>query len=133
MTAGVGRRSGRADLRPLRTLRREHDGGLFDEESGLPVTLGELRDDVRSGRRFRVRRAGGADCTYAVLAEVLTGREPAIGSPADRPGPGALLERAVRSVLDWGDGDLSADRAASGPGRGRDRRRRKGGGTGPPD
>jgi hypothetical protein len=36
------------------------------------VSLGELLDDLRSGRPFRVtRRSSGANCTVEVLAEVL--------------------------------------------------------------
>jgi hypothetical protein len=109
-----------------RLLLRERDGGLVDESDGRPVTLAELREDVRAGRRFRARRAGGGLCTYALLAELLTGSEPGIGSAAAaRPGPGAVLERALRGVFD-------SDDDASGERRRRERpRRRPGRASGP--
>lgn len=129
-----GRSPGRGSQAP-RVLRREHDGELVDEHDGRSVTLAELRDDVRAGRRFRVRRAGGGSCTYAVLAEVLTGHEPAIGSPADsRPRPRTPLERALLSAFDWDDVDRGERSRTSGEERGRKRRRRRrpNGAPGPP-
>lgn len=105
-----------------RILRREHDGRLVDERDGRTVPLAELRDDLRAGRRFQARRAGGGSCTYAVLAELLTGREPATGSPAaSRPGPGALFERALRGAFDWDDDENRRER----PRRDVERRRRR--------
>lgn len=53
-------------------LVRAEGGRLFDALTLRPVTLEELADEVRSGRRFRVRGAeSGVDCTYQVLAQVL--------------------------------------------------------------
>lgn len=55
-----------------RTLLRDPDGGLHDQDTGCAVELGELLDGLRSDHRFRVRlRATGADCTGEVLLEVL--------------------------------------------------------------
>lgn len=109
-----------------RMLRREPGGELVDECDGRTVTLDELRDDLRAGRSFRARRAAGGTCTYAVLAELLTGREPAIGgSPADAR-PGGLLERALRGAFDRDEGDrVERPRADRARGRGRGRKPRR--------
>lgn len=123
------------DSKTPRVLRREPGGELVDERDGRHVTLAELRDDVRAGRRFRAQRAGGGSCTYAVLAELLTGHETAIGSPADsRPRPRTLLERALLGAFDWDEVDRVERSRPSGEDRARERRRRRGphGAPGPP-
>lgn len=114
--------------RPDRLLRREPNGDLFDERRERKVTLDELRDDLRAGRRFRARRADGGDCTYALLAEVLTGREPGLAPVSTQPGPGGLLGRIVRDSLDWAS-DAPSDRGAA---RRTDRKRRHHGPPRPP-
>lgn len=59
---------------PKRTLRREADGSLYDVDERRRVSLSELRDDVRTGRKFKAsRHDSGADCTYEVLADVVKG------------------------------------------------------------
>lgn len=129
MSGGSPQRASQAP----RVLRREHDGELVDEHDGRSVTLAELRDDVRAGRRFRVRRAGGGSCTYAVLAEVLTGHEPAIGSAADSR-PRTPLEGALLSAFGGHDVDRGEGSRTSGEERVRERRRRRrpNGAPGPP-
>ena len=55
-----------------RLLRRERDGTLYDLMLDRPVTLVELAQDVKDGKRFRaVRAESGATCTAEVLLEVL--------------------------------------------------------------
>jgi hypothetical protein len=55
-------------------LRREADGSLYDIDERRWVSLSELRDEVRIGRRFRASRHDtGANCTNEVLAELLQG------------------------------------------------------------
>ncbi|MFD6337729.1 polyhydroxyalkanoate synthesis regulator DNA-binding domain-containing protein [Streptomyces sp. NPDC060131] len=55
-----------------RHLVRTEGGQLFDTFMCRPVTVEELADDVRRGRRFRVREGeSGGECTYQVLAQVL--------------------------------------------------------------
>jgi hypothetical protein len=55
-----------------RRLRVKADGRLFDLDERRPVSLRELRDDVRSGRSFRAfRQRTGTECTNEVLVEVL--------------------------------------------------------------
>jgi hypothetical protein len=57
---------------PPRILRRESDGGLYDVDERRRVSVAELRDELRTGRRFRAsRHDSGANCTNEVLAEVL--------------------------------------------------------------
>jgi hypothetical protein len=76
----------RARPRPAaspRSLRRDSDGSLYDLTEHRQATLEELRDGLRSGRRFRVHRHDtGADCTYEVLVDVLTAALPAWTLPA---------------------------------------------------
>lgn len=127
-------RGGRRSKAP-RILRREPGGELVDERDGRTITLDELRDDLRAGRRFHARRAAGGTCTYAVLAELLTGREPEIGSPAGaRPRSGGLLERALLGAFDWDEDDRGerprAGRDDRSRGRGRARKPRRA--PGPP-
>jgi polyhydroxyalkanoate synthesis regulator protein len=53
-------------------LQLDGDGALYDADEQRLVTLAELRDEVRNGRRFRAfRHDTGADCTYEVLANIL--------------------------------------------------------------
>lgn len=53
-------------------LLREGDGRLFDIDDRRVVTVEELLDDLKAGRRFRAhRRSTGADCTVEVLVEAL--------------------------------------------------------------
>jgi hypothetical protein len=57
---------------PPREIVRDRDGNLFDVGEHRPVTLAELAEDVRAGRRFRARdQDGDALCTQQVLLEVL--------------------------------------------------------------
>jgi hypothetical protein len=67
-----------------RSLRRDTGGDLYDLVEQRPVSIEELRDDLRAGRRFRARHGDtGADCTYEVLIEVLAAALPAWKLPAD--------------------------------------------------
>lgn len=88
-----------------RMLRRERDGSLFDVEMERSVSLSELAEDVKDGRRFRVTRAeSGSGCTNEVLLEILraslpdlsttTGDLDAVGSPA------GLVDQLTRLVSD---------------------------------
>ncbi|MFJ9210277.1 polyhydroxyalkanoate synthesis regulator DNA-binding domain-containing protein [Streptomyces sp. NPDC102264] len=63
-----------------RHLVRTEGGRLFDTLTRRPVTVEELADDVRRGRRFRVREGESrSECTYQVLAQVLlTALSPAV-------------------------------------------------------
>ncbi|MGH8905747.1 MAG: hypothetical protein ACRD0K_04365 [Egibacteraceae bacterium] len=95
--AGIGRRARPRSALPPRSLRRDSQGALYDVEERRPVSTEELRDDVRSGRRFRAHRHDtGADCTYEVLVVVLTSALPAWNLP---------LEGRVGTTLDtiWHD------------------------------
>ncbi|WP_411119876.1 polyhydroxyalkanoate synthesis regulator DNA-binding domain-containing protein [Streptomyces sp. 058-1L] len=72
--AGVTARAP-ADAGGERLLVRTEVGRLFDARTRRPVTLEGLADDVRCGRRFRVREdESGNECTYQVLAQVLNTR-----------------------------------------------------------
>jgi hypothetical protein len=88
-----------------RRLRRAADGVLTDEDSGQAVSLAQVRDDLRDGRRFSVRRADGSDATFAVLAEVVTGREPGPPSAGGRGagGIGDAVGRTLREALEGAD------------------------------
>lgn len=94
---------------PDRIVRREPNGDLVDERRGRAVTLDELRDDLRAGKRFRARRADGGDCTYSLLAELLTGRQPGV-AVAGRPGGGSLIGRLFGDALDWADREATDER-----------------------
>ncbi|MFH8350368.1 hypothetical protein [Streptomyces sp. NPDC018045] len=51
---------------------RNPDGTLVDAASCRPLTVAELGDDLRQGRRFTVTdQSTGADCTYRILAQAL--------------------------------------------------------------
>ncbi|MEV6425982.1 hypothetical protein [Streptomyces sp. NPDC051662] len=55
-----------------RLLVRGEDGLLMDSLACRTVSLAELADDVRCGRRFRAREgASGSECTYQVLVQIL--------------------------------------------------------------
>lgn len=74
----------RRDPRPPRMLRRESDGSLYDTDEHRRVSVAELGDDVRAGRRFRAHHhESGDDCTRSVLLEVLRSSAPA-GQGIDR-------------------------------------------------
>lgn len=71
-------------------LVRAPDGSLHDAGERRTVTIEELLDGLRSGRRFRVhRQSTGTDCTSEVLREVLgvalLGPGPRTGKPRDLP------------------------------------------------
>jgi hypothetical protein len=109
-----------------RTLRRAADGTLTDERSQQVVTLAELRDALRDGRRFRVLREDDSEATFAVLAEIMTGREPGLPSTRGRTRLGDLLGGPLSEVLDRAgvESDLSGPRrSAPRSGAGRARRR----------
>lgn len=60
------------DPRPPRSLRRDGDGALYDLDERRAITVGELAEDVRVGRRFRCTQQGSErECTQQVLLEVL--------------------------------------------------------------
>jgi hypothetical protein len=104
-------------------LRREPGGELLDLEKRRVVSISELREDVRAGRRFRVEdREGGRDCTYAVLGCVVKG-----GTAGSRDGELAdPLSALVRNVLDWAAEDVAEGRGSRGEGvMSRARRRRR--------
>lgn len=91
-----------------RVLRRERDGELFDLDERRVVSISELREDVRAGRRFRAEdRESGGDCTYAVLGRVVTGGT--VGTRAGEPPDtlSSLLRGTVRNALDWDTDDLA--------------------------
>ncbi|MFJ3216484.1 hypothetical protein ACIPLC_11250 [Kitasatospora sp. NPDC086801] len=68
-----------------RRLIREENGLLADSLTGRRVSLAELADDMRNGRRFQAReRASGGECTYQVLVQVL------LAALASGPVAGAL-------------------------------------------
>lgn len=70
----------------FRRLRREADGALYDEDQHRPVTLGELHDDIRAGRRFRAHTSGGeTDCTVTVLQELVIGSASGLGPARVKP------------------------------------------------
>jgi hypothetical protein len=97
------RRSRRDSAVSTRPLRRDSDGSLYDLTHHRPVTIEELRDDLRSGRHFRAHRHDtGADCTYEVLVEVLTAALPTWSLPAKGNLETALgtLWKGVCDVLD---------------------------------
>ncbi|MGW5531877.1 polyhydroxyalkanoate synthesis regulator DNA-binding domain-containing protein [Streptomyces xanthochromogenes] len=55
-----------------RVLHRQISGELYDGVECRAVTLCELSQEVRAGRRFCVyEQATGTDCTYDVLGAVL--------------------------------------------------------------
>jgi hypothetical protein len=115
-----------------RLLRRERDGELFDLDKRRVVSVSELREDLRAGRRFRAEdRKSGRDCTYAVLGRVLAGGAggPRAGDPPDTLS--SLMLGTVRNVLDRAADDLDG---TPGPrrdgGTPRARRRRAGRGRG---
>lgn len=109
-----------------RVLRRELDGELFDLDERRVVSISELREDVRAGRRFRAEdRESGRDCTYAVLGRVVTGGTagPRAGEPPDTLS--SLLRGTVRNALDWAVEDLDETGGSRrGGGTPRARRRR---------
>jgi PHB/PHA accumulation regulator DNA-binding domain len=76
------------DERPPRRLRRDDDGSLYELDERRHITVRELADDVRGGRRFRVHQHGSErDCTQQVLLEVLATAAP---GPALTAGGGAM-------------------------------------------
>jgi hypothetical protein len=69
---------------PARMLRRDGDGTLYDVDEHRTVSLAELAEEVREGRRFRVHQhSSGRECTQQVLLEVL-----GAGAPAGALGTG---------------------------------------------
>ena len=91
-----------------RLLQREPDGELLDLDERRAVSIAELREDIRAGRRFRAKdRASGTDCTYAVLVQVMTGGR---GSRSSE-GPdtlSSLVRGTVGNVLEWAAEDPGA-------------------------
>jgi hypothetical protein len=60
------------DSRPPRSLRRDADGTLYDLDERRTISIGELAEEVRMGRRFRAVQQGSERvCTQQVLLEVL--------------------------------------------------------------
>lgn len=77
----VGGAESAAERPSARLLRRERDGTLYDLTLNRPVTLVELAEDVKNGRRFRaVRAESQATCTAEVLLEVLRAASPELAS-----------------------------------------------------
>lgn len=102
------RRHGRSGA--PRILRRSPDGELFDVKERRLVSISELREDVRAGRRFRAESSdGAADCTYAVLRNVVTGGAPTprAGEPPDALS--SLLRGTLRNVRDWAAENVDDD------------------------
>jgi len=92
-------------ISPPRKLRRERDGSLFDVESEQSVSLSELAEDVKDGRRFRVSRAvSGSACTNEVLVEILRAALPdvsaATGGLETAGSATGLLEQLTQLVGD---------------------------------
>jgi hypothetical protein len=88
----------RRDPRPPRRLRRDGDGELYELDEHRVISLSELAEDVRSGRRFRAYQHGSErDCTQQVLLAVLGAAAP--GGRLSSPGSsGAGLAGAVGAV-----------------------------------
>ncbi|MFE2728344.1 hypothetical protein [Kitasatospora sp. NPDC059327] len=88
-----------------RVLVRSEGGLLVDALTCRRVSLKELADDIRRGRRFRARDGvSGQDRTYQVLAQVLG---VALGTEWVTGGPGViggLLAAAVREGPSAGGG-----------------------------
>lgn len=79
------------DPRPARNLTRGRDGSLFDVDEHRQISLAELADDVRDGRRFRVRHADTDQiCTQRVLLEVL--------QASVTPGPASSLAAGLPAL-----------------------------------
>lgn len=105
-------RARRVPGQSIRLLRRDADGSLYDVKAHRFVSMEELRDDLRSGHRFRAHRYDtGIDCTYEVLIEVLTTALPGWKLPTEE-NLGAALD-----VLWKGTGAMPDER----PRRARDR------------
>jgi hypothetical protein len=78
------------DPRPPRSLRRDGDGTLYDLDERRTITVVELAEEVRVGRRFRARQQGSErDCTQQVLLVVLGCS--AIPAPPLSPAAGSQL------------------------------------------
>jgi hypothetical protein len=91
-----------------RLLQRRADGSLHDAGLNRPVTLAELAEDVKDGRRFRaVRAESGASCTAEVLLEVLRAALPDVARLPDVGGP-------ALDVIDQFSGILGRSRSGSG-------------------
>jgi hypothetical protein len=85
---------------------------LFDVDEGRQVTLVELADDVRAGRRFRVRHADtDALCTQRVLLEVL--------QSAVAPRPASALAAGLPAIASAVGAAFAQGTTDSGPRRGR--------------
>ncbi|GCD41914.1 hypothetical protein [Streptomyces paromomycinus] len=83
---------------PERLLSRHFSGQLYDIRLQEPVSVGQLAQELRAGRTFRAHdHATGCDCSFQVLAEVLTC---AVGAAVLGAGdgllrPGTLLAQAA--------------------------------------
>ena len=93
---------------PPRVLRREADGLLYDVADHRRITIAELREDVQEGRRFRATRHDGVDCTYEVLAEVVSSAGAEVHGVTRSAGAGAigsLAQAVLGQVRDQARGD----------------------------
>ena len=101
------------DLRPPRSLRRAGDGALYDLDERRTITLAELAEEVRVGRRFRASREGSErDCTQQVLLEVLGAAGPLRPTSLASGGNVSGLAAAVGAIA-----GAIADRPGSGDAR----------------
>lgn len=96
-----------------RVLCRHADGRLYDLGEDRRVEVDELREEVRTGRRFRAyQQETGADCTNLVLVEILISALPGGGLSAGAEPATALLDALVTQMT-------AEDRAVSPLGRSR--------------
>lgn len=87
---------------PERVLSRHSSGQLYDVRLQEPVTLGQLTQELRAGRAFRAHDHGtGRDCSFQVLAEVLTCAvgAAALGGRGGLLHPAATLAQAVGQAV----------------------------------
>jgi PHB/PHA accumulation regulator DNA-binding domain len=116
----VRKRRGRGGAAGLarRSLRRESDGSLYDLDERRRVSLGELRDEVRDGRRFRAcHHETGADCTNDVLMDVLQSGVAGRGG-VDLGAMASVVRLVGNGIIDVLD-DRDGRRGRRGDGRGR--------------
>jgi hypothetical protein len=114
------------DPRPPRSLRRDDDGTLYDLDERRTITITELAEDVRVGRRFKARQQGSErNCTQQVLLQVLAAAGPA--KAPSLPGAGGQLHGlagavgaiagAIADRRDGASADGDRDRGILGRGR----------------
>ena len=104
------------DPRPPRSLRRESDGTLYDLDERRTISIAELAEDVRAGRRFKARQDGSdRDCTQQVLLQVLGAVGPA--KPAGLAAGGAGINiHGLAGAVGAIAGAIADHRSANGSG-----------------